>query len=241
MKVGLLLSSILSFSFSCSCYAQEYSYAHYDIADGLASSTVYCITQDKDGFIWLGTEAGVCRFDGTRFQTFTTADGLSDAEVLKIFGDSKGRVWMAPFGGTVCYFYQGRIHNRQNDSLLSKMGPRENIQNFAEDAQGNILIQQMTSLTVVGMDGHVKCFDSAGGVPITGSVGCSRSADGHFNVQIDQRLFKLSDIGLSLLNSISFPKINPNYIVLSPSWGVWKTEPFAEGRTMHATIRTIPM
>src|SRR5580704_10899419 len=101
-----------------SAVAQEYSYTHYDIADGLASSMVYCITQDKEGFIWVGTEAGVCRFDGTHFSTFTSADGLPDAEVLQMFGDSKGRVWMAPFRGSVCYYYQGEIHHPGNDSLL---------------------------------------------------------------------------------------------------------------------------
>jgi hypothetical protein len=31
-----------------SAFSQEYSYTHYDISDGLAGSTVYCITQDKD-------------------------------------------------------------------------------------------------------------------------------------------------------------------------------------------------
>src|SRR5579863_8166090 len=117
--------------------AQEYSYSHYDIADGLASSTVYCITQDKEGFIWVGTEAGVCRFDGTHFQTYTSADGLPDVEILKMFTDSKDRVWMAPFKGSVCYYSGGMIHNQENDSLLSRMRVRDLVENFAEDARGN--------------------------------------------------------------------------------------------------------
>src|SRR5579862_2704923 len=92
----ILLSPHLSFS-------QEYSYTHYDIGDGLAGSTLYCITQDKAGFIWMGTEAGVSRFDGTHFINFTTRDGLPDLEILQVFGDSKGRVWMAPFRKAVCF------------------------------------------------------------------------------------------------------------------------------------------
>src|SRR5580700_9915033 len=85
-----------------SAIAQEYSYTHYDIADGLAGSTVYCIAQDRDGFIWAATETGVSRFDGTHFRNFTIADGLPDIEVLQLFGDRGGRIWMAPFRKSVC-------------------------------------------------------------------------------------------------------------------------------------------
>ncbi|HVS97180.1 MAG TPA: two-component regulator propeller domain-containing protein, partial [Puia sp.] len=226
MRSPLLLVSILSLSFSYSSRAQEYSYAHYDIADGLASSTVYCITQDKDGFIWVGTEAGVCRFDGTHFQTFTTSDGLPDAEILQLFADSKGRIWMAPFRGSVCYFYQGRVHNLENDSLLARIGNREEVNKFAEDGHGDIALLQRTSVTVVRPDGAVKRYDSAGGEPMTKSVGISRSVDGNFNVQIDQRLFRLSRKGFSAFRSISFPNDHPNYISLSPKWGVWRSGSF---------------
>src|ERR1700735_3223416 len=108
--------------------SQEYSYTHYDITEGLAGSTVYCITQDKDGFLWVGTETGVSRFDGTHFKNFTTADGLPDIEVLQIFGDSKGRVWMAPFRRSICYYYHGKIYNPGNDTLLSRIPFKGNIE-----------------------------------------------------------------------------------------------------------------
>jgi len=220
-------------------FSQEYSYARYDIADGLASSTVYCITQDKDGFIWTGTEAGVCRFDGKHFTTYTTADGLPDAEILQIFGDSKGRVWMAPFRGSVCYYYEGKIHNQGNDSMLSGMGLREDVQNFVEDARGDILIQQKTFVTVVRPDGGVKRYDSACGEPIANSVGAGRSASGNFNLQIGQQLFELSASGLVVRRRISFPDAHPNYIALSPILSVLKSHPFTMGISSLVTNRKI--
>ncbi len=105
MRYAFLLTIALTFVFPYSSFSQEYSYTHYDITEGLAGSTVYCITQDKDGFIWVGTETGLSRFDGTHFKNFTTTDGLPDIEILQLFGDSKGRVWMAPFRKSVCYYY----------------------------------------------------------------------------------------------------------------------------------------
>ena len=178
-------------------FAQEYSYTHYDITEGLAGSTAYSITQDADGFIWVGTETGVSRFDGTHFRTYTSADGLPDAEVLQLFGDSKGRVWMAPFGGSVCYYFQGRIHNTENDSILNVMRLHDNsIENFAEDAEGNILIQEKAALHVVGVSGLVRNYDSVGGRQIDSSAACSRSLDGHFTVQIGEKIFELSGSGV---------------------------------------------
>src|SRR5450631_954766 len=139
MKKGLIPYLFLSLLLCHSSFSQEYSYTHYDINDGLAGSAVYCMTQDKDGFIWAGTETGVSRFDGTHFLNFTTMDGLPDAEVLNLFCDSKNRVWMAPFSRSICYYYKGRIYNADNDTILKKVRLKGNIEHFAEDANGNIL------------------------------------------------------------------------------------------------------
>src|SRR6478735_4148671 len=121
MSKTLLLTVVYTLIFSRITIAQAYSYLHYSITDGLAGATVYCITQDQEGFIWTGTETGVSRLDGTRFKTSTTRDGLPDLEIVHIYADSKGRVWMAPFRKSVCYYYQGKIHNEHNDPLLSRI------------------------------------------------------------------------------------------------------------------------
>src|SRR5262245_33847806 len=101
--------------------AQEYSYTRYDSKDGLAGSTVYCMTQDKDGFLWFGTETGLSRFDGTHFKNFTREDGLPGNEIIQLFADSKGRVWIAPFRKAISYYYKGRIYNQDNDSILCRI------------------------------------------------------------------------------------------------------------------------
>lgn len=48
----------------------RYIFRTFDVADGLAENTVKCIAQDEQGFIWLGTQNGLCRFDGKGFDTF---------------------------------------------------------------------------------------------------------------------------------------------------------------------------
>lgn len=82
----LLIIHLLSIG---SVFAREFNYLHYDRKHGLAGAIVYSVAEDKDGFLWFGTENGISRFDGTHFQKFTTADGLPDNEVLRSFVDSR--------------------------------------------------------------------------------------------------------------------------------------------------------
>jgi hypothetical protein len=204
-------------------FAQDYSYAHYDITEGLAGSTVYALAQDKDGFLWASTETGVSRFDGTHFRNFTAADGLPDIEVLQLFGDSKGRVWMAPFRKSVCYYYRGRIHNPDNDSLLRSIHPRNNIENFIEDSSGNILIQENSALHIVTPNGRVITYDSIGDRPIRESAMACLGADGHFLIQIGEWIVKLTDQGFGSEVKVVIDMVHPNYIGLCPKYLVSKS------------------
>jgi len=191
MRNILSLTGLLLLLLPHSVLSQEYSYTHYDISDGLAGSTVYCITQDKDGFIWVGTETGVSRFDGTHFRSFTTVDGLPDVEILEMFGDSRGRVWMAPFRKSICYYYKGKIYNQENDPRLRSLHFKGNIENFAEDADGDILIQERTALHVLAAGGGNQEIDSIHQSPITECHAISRSKDGHFVVLEKDSVFAL--------------------------------------------------
>jgi hypothetical protein len=99
----VLIYCVLAIKSDC-LRAQTYSSVRYDAKDGLPSATVYDITEDKDGFIWFGTENGLCRFDGKNFKTFTTKDGLPDNSILKVHGDNSGRVFFTPFTHSLHYF-----------------------------------------------------------------------------------------------------------------------------------------
>lgn len=100
-------------------FAQHRPYRHYDVEQGLAGSTVYCVQQDSAGHLWFGTAAGLSRFDGTTFRTFTTADGLPGNEVLGLVLDQFGRLWVQTFQGPLCYLKEGVFHTPSNDRSLA--------------------------------------------------------------------------------------------------------------------------
>jgi ligand-binding sensor domain-containing protein len=221
---NILLSGILCLVICPgTAFSQEYSYTNYNIANGLAGSSLYCITQDKDGFIWVGTEAGVSRFDGAHFRNFTTKDGLPDLEVLQIFGDSKGRVWIAPFRKAVCFYYQGKIHNAENDSILSHIHLDHNAEGFAEDAKGNILIEERTSLQIVKPDGSIVRFDSLGGERINECVASSVSPSGNFFALIGGWIMEFSPAGLLGKDPVNLPVDyrNRNFVAMNSALVTW--------------------
>ena len=72
----------------------------FGVSDGLPSSRINCMIQDRAGFIWLGTGGnGVFKFDGREFVNYTTADGLIHDWVESILEDHDGRIWFGTDGG----------------------------------------------------------------------------------------------------------------------------------------------
>ncbi|MEX1276768.1 MAG: two-component regulator propeller domain-containing protein [Bacteroidota bacterium] len=84
---------------------------HYTISDGLASSTVFDIIQDQDGFLWFATLNGLSRFDGKRFTTFRTNDGLNANMITSLLKGEDGALYIATYENGINVFQDGRIKN----------------------------------------------------------------------------------------------------------------------------------
>jgi signal transduction histidine kinase/ligand-binding sensor domain-containing protein len=124
--------------FQNSAIAQQVVHNSYSLNEGLMSQTVYCALQDKDGYMWFGTDAGVSKFDGLFFENYTTNDGLCDNEVLRIEQDSKGRIWFLTLSGCVAYYYNGKIRSALNDKNLFIDVKTNGMTTMLEDKKGNI-------------------------------------------------------------------------------------------------------
>lgn len=94
-------------------YAQNTVIKHYGVNQGLPSSETYFVTQDRKGYLWIATDAGVVKYDGYNFKTYTTSDGLPDNTVFKIHEDKYGRVWFSTYSGRFAYY----VH--KTDSVYS--------------------------------------------------------------------------------------------------------------------------
>ncbi len=72
---------------------QSLSVHNFSTDNGLPQNSIYSIVQDDNNFLWIATEDGVSRFDGTEFKNFSKEDGLPYSHVRVIFQDSKKRIW----------------------------------------------------------------------------------------------------------------------------------------------------
>ncbi|MBO9204578.1 MULTISPECIES: sensor histidine kinase [Niastella] len=195
--------------------SQEYGYTRFDSKDGLASSTVYCMTQDAEGFMWFGTEAGLSRFDGTHFRTFTQEDGLPDNEVIQMFTDSRGRVWISPFKKTICYYYKGKIYTQENDPQLKRIQINNNVLRFAENDRGDILLMETNRLHLVTTTNEVYTITTIGNKPVKYLSAIGRNPAGGFWVIESNNLYEFSNRQFNLERTFEFQPAHLGFAAVS--------------------------
>lgn len=98
-------------------FSQQPLSRNYILKDGLPSNETYHIISDKKGFLWIATDAGICKFDGYKFKVFGEKDGLPESVVLKLYEDRKGRIWFSTLSSKIGYVLQDKVHLIKNFSV----------------------------------------------------------------------------------------------------------------------------
>lgn len=130
-----LVSLLLLFLSLSDGFSQNLNFKSYGADKGLRDNYVYNIQQDDNGYIWLGTGEGLCRFDGFEFTESFAGDSLSEGIVDKSFKDSRGRLWFGFRDGSISVFQNGRFITIRPDT--KHLGT---IAGFAENKKGDIII-----------------------------------------------------------------------------------------------------
>jgi ligand-binding sensor domain-containing protein len=119
-------------------YAQNSYYTYFDVNSGFPTNYVYRTIEDKDGFLWVATDAGLGRFDGKYFQWYTTKDGLPDNVVLSIAIEKDGTIWVNCFKQAPAYFdkVKNRFIKAVDDHTLAKISTTLNMYLFSVDGGG---------------------------------------------------------------------------------------------------------
>ncbi len=120
------------------------SFQSWQKEQGLPQSPVRALAQTQDGYIWLGTDDGLVRFDGLRFATFGTAGTLNGHPITVLLEDHRGALWIGTAdGGLICWY----------DDRFSKFTTREglpanSISALTEDGSGRLWIGTDCGLAV---------------------------------------------------------------------------------------------
>lgn len=143
------------------------------IKSGLSSNYVNAVIQDSDGFIWIGTNQGLNRFDGYNSKTFMydefDSNSLSNNWVKSLLEDSNGNIWIGTEGGGLNLYNNltGEITRFQNDPKDSSSLPSNFISRLYEDSQNRIWIGTLKGLCLYDSktkkfqkwNGYVTCDD----------------------------------------------------------------------------------
>ncbi len=105
LRHALVFITILWCAASASLSAQQYNFRHYSVSDGLPVSRVNAVYQDITGFMWIGTEAGLARYDGNDFEFFDSNNGFPGSAVYSISESMEDGVLFATDSGLVTYSY----------------------------------------------------------------------------------------------------------------------------------------
>jgi signal transduction histidine kinase/ligand-binding sensor domain-containing protein len=114
--------------------AQALTFRSWQREQGLPQNSVRALAQMRDGYLWIGSEDGVARFDGVRFVPFGLREGLRSGSVRAIFEDSRGALWIGTLGGGLTRWQDGQF------TSFSRMDglPADSITALAEDRDGRL-------------------------------------------------------------------------------------------------------
>lgn len=103
-----LLVFLLFITFYLPLKAQYPSYFSYSIENGAPTNEIYCILQDKEGYIWIGCDAGVYRYNGITFEHFSSPD-LTARSATGLCQSPSGRIYGYNFNNQVFYIENGQL------------------------------------------------------------------------------------------------------------------------------------
>jgi ligand-binding sensor domain-containing protein len=156
-KKGLLIFFLLSAVWS---WAQIPFFQQYSLLKN-KSPLVNALYRDKTGFMWLGTNEGIFKFNGTTFQQFTISDSLPDNTVTAIAEDSLGRIWTGHKNGSIGIIEQGKITKFNPAEGLST----ESISDILFDRKGNLWFSTLNDGLYYFTQGRLYRLDKEDGMP----------------------------------------------------------------------------
>ena len=103
--------------------AQSFRFDHITGREGLSQSQAYCMLHDRDGYLWIGTQDGLNRFDGSEFKVFKNdpfnSTTLTHNWIWSMDEDRHGDVWIGTFQGLCKYVRKEnrfvQYYNNPND------------------------------------------------------------------------------------------------------------------------------
>jgi ligand-binding sensor domain-containing protein/serine phosphatase RsbU (regulator of sigma subunit) len=134
-------------------FSQTFKFNQYSTKNGLSQDFVYTISQDNNGYLWIGTGEGLNQFDGKKINVFNQKNGLQEDIIISSFKDSSGVIWLGHNNGTLTKL-KGETFEKipPNKTIISPINEIETFQNkvYFITQNGGLFVYENDEIKPIG-------------------------------------------------------------------------------------------
>jgi signal transduction histidine kinase/ligand-binding sensor domain-containing protein/CheY-like chemotaxis protein len=166
LVLALLVSPVL---------AQRFSFKYYGQEQGLSNLATECLFQDRAGYLWVGTQNGLFRYDGADFTRFGEADGLPSDSIEALTQTPDGTLWVATQAGLA-----RRLGNKFKAVYFGRRTENPAHFGLASDQRGRIYLSTAAGLLLSPSpaSGSERTFEPVPGQPQEAAYGIALGSEG---------------------------------------------------------------
>jgi ligand-binding sensor domain-containing protein len=170
LSLLLLLFSVSSvWAVDPSRHISQYAHTAWRVQDGVFSGSPNAIAQTTDGYLWIGTQGGLLRFDGVRFVPWAPPDGqhLPSSNVTSLLGARDGSLWIGMEGG---------LSHWDKRNLTNYPSSKRRINTIIEDRSGTVWFARIPEIDAAGslcqaIGTDIRCYGGEDGIPNSPGLG----------------------------------------------------------------------
>ena len=173
--VSMWIATGVAFGLDPQKRISQFAQQAWQVEDGLPQNTVQHVMQTRDGYLWLATQEGLIRFDGTRFEVFDKSNtpAFKSNDVFSLLEARDGALWAATRGGLV------RLAGGVFTGYTTREGlPHEYLTCITEAPDGTIWIGTLGDGAITLKNGRFGSLTVADGLPNGAISDIRASADG---------------------------------------------------------------
>ena len=149
--------------------AQTFHLKNFRVEHGMPSSQVYDIAQDSNGTLYIATDLGLTKYDGSSFKTYSKVHGLADNSISKLFVSASGEIWCLGQNRTFSLFKDDSAFVSKRSETINKSIGEDFIRSFAANKRGDLILGisqpcfDKSYALIINIDGEISKIEKPRG------------------------------------------------------------------------------